>query len=38
MQEIERLVRGMQRHWLIRKYVEQAEAAVTNKASRVKKP
>ena len=38
MHEIERLVRGMQRHWLIRKYVEQADAAATNKASRVKKP
>jgi phospholipid/cholesterol/gamma-HCH transport system substrate-binding protein len=38
MHEIERLVRGMQRHWLIRKYVEQADVAASNKTSRAKKP
>jgi hypothetical protein len=38
--EIERLVRGMQRSWLLRGAVRQADAdaAATNKASRVKKP
>jgi phospholipid/cholesterol/gamma-HCH transport system substrate-binding protein len=40
MQEIERLAKGMQRHWLLRGAVRRAdaEAAATNKASRVKKP
>jgi phospholipid/cholesterol/gamma-HCH transport system substrate-binding protein len=40
MHEIERLVRGMQRSWLLRGAVRQADAdaAATNKASRVKKP
>ncbi|HTS16189.1 MAG TPA: MlaD family protein [Verrucomicrobiae bacterium] len=40
MHEIERLVRGMQRSWLLRGAVRQADAdaAATNKASRVQKP
>jgi phospholipid/cholesterol/gamma-HCH transport system substrate-binding protein len=40
MQEIERLVRGMQHFWLLRGAVRQADAdaAATNKASRLKKP
>jgi phospholipid/cholesterol/gamma-HCH transport system substrate-binding protein len=38
MQEIERLVKGMQHHWLLRGAVRQADAAVTNQASRVKPP
>ena len=38
MQAVERLVSGRQRHWLIRKHVEQADVAAINKASRVKKP
>jgi phospholipid/cholesterol/gamma-HCH transport system substrate-binding protein len=43
MHEIERLVKGMQRSWLLRGAVRQADAdasaaAATNRASRVKKP
>jgi phospholipid/cholesterol/gamma-HCH transport system substrate-binding protein len=40
MHEIERLVRGMQRLWLLRGAIRQADAdaAATNKASRVNKP
>jgi hypothetical protein len=38
MHEIERPTKGMQSHWLIRKYVEQADVAGTNKPSRVNKP
>ena len=38
LQEIEQFFRRMRRHWLIRKYVEQADVAASNKTSRVKKP
>ena len=40
MREIERLVSGIQRFWLLRGAVRQADAdaAATNKTSRVKKP